>query len=91
MIAGASASGRRGGPGTPRRGGGRVAGRGHAPRIGVRDVQDCGRILYEAFATLATRHGFPSGLRVRRGGTANIRGLIDHPASMAWWPSATVA
>ncbi len=31
------------------------------------DWQECGRICYEAFATLATRHGFPAGLPDGRG------------------------
>ena len=46
---------------------------------GPGDVQDCGRILYQAFATLAARHGFPADFESVEVATANIRGLVDHP------------
>ncbi len=43
------------------------------------DAAECGRILYEAFATLAARHGFPPDFPSVDVATASIRGLIDHP------------
>jgi len=43
------------------------------------DIPDCGRILYEAFATLAARHGFPPDFPSVAVATGCIRGLIRNP------------
>lgn len=43
------------------------------------DTPDCGRILYDAFATLAARHGFPPDFASVAVATENIGGLINHP------------
>jgi GNAT superfamily N-acetyltransferase len=43
------------------------------------DIPECGRILYEAFATLATRHGFPPDFPTVAVATGCIRGLIKNP------------
>jgi predicted N-acetyltransferase YhbS len=43
------------------------------------DWQECGRICYEAFATLAARHGFPSDFPTVAAAAEPIRYLINHP------------
>ena len=43
------------------------------------DWQECGRICYEAFATLAARHGFPPDFPTVAAAAEPIRGLIAHP------------
>ena len=43
------------------------------------DIEPCGRILYDAFATLATRHGFPPDFPSVAVATACMRGLISNP------------
>jgi predicted N-acetyltransferase YhbS len=53
-------------------------------RITIREARpddwlDCGRICYEAFATVATRHGFPADFPSIQAAAEPIRWLIDHP------------
>lgn len=43
------------------------------------DIPECGRILYEAFATLARAHGFPPDFPTVAVATACMRGLIENP------------
>jgi GNAT superfamily N-acetyltransferase len=43
------------------------------------DIADCGRILYEAFATLASKHGFPPDFPTVGIATGCMRGLITNP------------
>jgi len=43
------------------------------------DRQECGRICYEAFATLAARHGFPPDFPTVEAAAGPIRWLIEHP------------
>ena len=43
------------------------------------DIPECGRILYEAFATLASDHGFPPDFPSVAIATGCIRGLIKNP------------
>jgi len=43
------------------------------------DWQECGRICYEAFATLAARHGFPPDFPTVAAAAEPIRHLIEHP------------
>lgn len=43
------------------------------------DIPACGRILYEAFATLAIRHGFPPDFPTVAAAADPIRGLIADP------------
>jgi predicted N-acetyltransferase YhbS len=43
------------------------------------DWEECGRICYEAFATLADRHGFPRDFPTVAAASDPIRWLIDHP------------
>jgi len=43
------------------------------------DWQECGRICYEAFATLAARHGFPPDFPTVAAAAEPIRWLINHP------------
>ena len=43
------------------------------------DAEVCGRICYEAFATLAEAHGFPSDFPSSEAGVAALRGLLSHP------------
>jgi predicted N-acetyltransferase YhbS len=43
------------------------------------DWQECGRICYEAFATLAARHGFPPDFPTVAAAAEPIRYLINHP------------
>ncbi len=43
------------------------------------DVGECGRILYEAFATLASKHGFPPDFPTVGIATGCMRGLITNP------------
>ncbi|MDR3545046.1 MAG: GNAT family N-acetyltransferase [Candidatus Limnocylindrales bacterium] len=43
------------------------------------DWQECGRICYEAFATVAARHGFPPDFPTVAAAAEPIRYLIDHP------------
>lgn len=43
------------------------------------DWQEAGRICYEAFATLADRHGFPHDFPSVAAAAEPIRWLIDHP------------
>ena len=42
------------------------------------DTQECGRILYEAFATLADRHGFPHDFPSIEAATKSMRALISN-------------
>jgi predicted N-acetyltransferase YhbS len=48
-------------------------------RAGRADIPECGRILYEAFATLATEHGFPPDFPTVAAATGSIDGLIGNP------------
>lgn len=43
------------------------------------DWQEAGRICYEAFATLADRHGFPHDFPTVAAAAEPIRWMIDHP------------
>ena len=43
------------------------------------DITECGRILYEAFATLATEHGFPPDFPSVGVATGCMRGLVTNP------------
>ena len=43
------------------------------------DWLECGRICYEAFATVATRHGFPIDFPSVEAASLPIRWLINHP------------
>jgi predicted N-acetyltransferase YhbS len=43
------------------------------------DIPECGRILYEAFATLAQAHGFPPDFPTVAVATGCMRGLIENP------------
>jgi GNAT superfamily N-acetyltransferase len=43
------------------------------------DTQECGRILYEAFATLADRHGFPHDFPSVAAATRSMNALIGNP------------
>jgi GNAT superfamily N-acetyltransferase len=43
------------------------------------DSQECGRICYEAFATVAASHGFPPDFPSVEFATGLVRGLISHP------------
>ena len=43
------------------------------------DWQECGRICYEAFATVAIRHGFPPDFPSVEAAALPIRQLINHP------------
>lgn len=43
------------------------------------DIPECGRILYEAFATLATEHGFPPDFPTVAVATGCMRGLVTNP------------
>ncbi len=45
----------------------------------LEDWQECGRICYEAFASLAARHGFPPDFPTVAAAAEPIRYLIDHP------------
>ena len=44
------------------------------------DWQECGRICFEAFASVAGRHGFPPDFPTVEAAARPIRGLINHPA-----------
>jgi predicted N-acetyltransferase YhbS len=43
------------------------------------DIPECGRILYEAFAALAIRHGFPPDFPTVAVATGCMRGLVKNP------------
>ena len=43
------------------------------------DIPECGRILYEAFASLADRHGFPHDFESVEVATRSMRALISNP------------
>ena len=43
------------------------------------DWQECGRICYEAFATVAARHGFPPDFPTVAAAAEPIRYVINHP------------
>jgi predicted N-acetyltransferase YhbS len=43
------------------------------------DIPECGRILYEAFATLATKHGFPPDFPTVAVATGCMKGLVTNP------------
>ena len=43
------------------------------------DIPECGRILYEAFATLARAHGFPPDFPTVAVATGCMRGLVENP------------
>lgn len=43
------------------------------------DIPECGRILYEAFATLAAEHGFPPDFPTVGIATGCMRGLVTNP------------
>ena len=43
------------------------------------DAPDCGRICYEAFATISSRHGFPPDFPSVKVTTDLWSGLIAHP------------
>ena len=43
------------------------------------DIPECGRILYEAFATLAIEHGFPPDFPTVGVATGCMRGLVTNP------------
>jgi predicted N-acetyltransferase YhbS len=46
---------------------------------GPADIPECGRILYEAFATLAAEHGFPPDFPTVAVATGCMRGLVTNP------------
>lgn len=53
-------------------------------QVSVREAVDsdwgeCGRICFEAFATIATRHGFPPDFPTVEAAAEPIRHLINHP------------
>ena len=55
-----------------------------APGVSLRpavpaDIEIGGRILYEAFATLAAKHGFPADFPTVEVATGCMRGLIENP------------
>ena len=64
---------------------GAVTGRAtRAPDITLRravpgDIPACGRILFDAFATLAHEHGFPPDFPTVAVATACMRGLVENP------------
>jgi predicted N-acetyltransferase YhbS len=60
---------------TVRQGHGRVTVREAVPA----DWQECGRICFEAFATVARKHGFPLDFPTVESASDPIRGLIVHP------------
>jgi len=43
------------------------------------DWRECGRICYEAFATLAIHHGFPPDFPTVDAAAGPIRHLLEHP------------
>src|SRR5205809_6674924 len=43
------------------------------------DIEECGRICYEAFHDIATQHGFPSDFTGVEEGVAVCGALISHP------------
>ena len=43
------------------------------------DIEDGGRVLYEAFATLAARHGFPADFPTVEVATGCMRNLVTNP------------
>jgi predicted N-acetyltransferase YhbS len=43
------------------------------------DIPECGRILYEAFATLADRHGFPHDFPSIEAATRSMGALVGNP------------
>ena len=43
------------------------------------DISECGRILYEAFATLADRHGFPHDFPSVEAATGSMHALVSNP------------
>lgn len=46
---------------------------------GAADAQECGRICHDAFASIATRHGFPPDFPSVEIATDLLSGLIAHP------------
>lgn len=46
---------------------------------GAADAQECGRICHDAFAAIATRHGFPPDFPSVEIATGLLSGLIAHP------------
>jgi predicted N-acetyltransferase YhbS len=55
-----------------------------APRVGLRevvtaDIPECGRILFEAFATVAREHGFPPDFETVDLATGCMRALVTNP------------
>lgn len=55
------------------------------PRVTLRravadDIPECGRILYESFATLARAHGFSPDFPTVAIATGCMRGLVENPA-----------
>jgi predicted N-acetyltransferase YhbS len=48
-------------------------------RAAADDIPECGRILYEAFATLADRHGFPRDFPTVEAATGSMRALVTNP------------
>ncbi|HET6733609.1 GNAT family N-acetyltransferase [Mycobacterium sp.] len=46
---------------------------------GAADAQECGRICHDAFAAIATRHGFPPDFPSVEIATGLVSGLIAHP------------
>ncbi|MGO9036003.1 GNAT family N-acetyltransferase [Mycobacterium sp.] len=47
------------------------------------DVPECGRICYDAFDSIAVRHGFPHEFPSVEVATALVSGLIEHPGFFA--------
>jgi GNAT superfamily N-acetyltransferase len=47
------------------------------------DVPDCGRVCYDAFNSIATRHGFPPEYTSVEVATALVSELIEHPGFFA--------
>lgn len=43
------------------------------------DIPECGRILYEAFASLADEHGFPHDFPSVEAATGSMRALVSNP------------
>lgn len=47
------------------------------------DAPECGRVCYDAFASIAASHGFPPDFSSVEVATALVSGLIDHPGFFA--------
>jgi predicted N-acetyltransferase YhbS len=47
------------------------------------DAPECGRVCYDAFASIAASHGFPPDIPSVEAATALVSGLIEHPGFFA--------